>query len=173
MLQSGLPYTVAVAGSPSNTSAGSRANLVPGANPIPSNQNINFWFDPAAFTTPPAFTWGTLGRNSLNAPALYNFDFSVAKKFRFGESRELQFRSEFFNALNHPWASERDRGSRRRRDNYVDAAGEPADAVRSPAGILMDTPAMPVSRTVKRKSASVSRGYCMQRVKLWRGLMRA
>ncbi len=66
------------------------------------NQNINFWFDPAAFTTPPAFTWGTLGRNSLNAPALYNFDFSVAKKFKFSESRELQFRTELFNALNHP-----------------------------------------------------------------------
>jgi hypothetical protein len=43
-----------------------------------------------------------LGRNSLNAPALYNFDFSVAKKFRISESRELQFRTEFFNGLNHP-----------------------------------------------------------------------
>jgi len=102
VLQSGLPYTVTVAGSPSNTSAGSRANGVSGARPVPSNQNINFWFDPAAFTTPPAFTWGTLGRNSLNAPALYNLDLSAAKRFRFGESRELQFRTEFFNALNHP-----------------------------------------------------------------------
>jgi hypothetical protein len=102
VLQSGLPYTVTVAGSPSNTSAGSRANAVSGARPVPSNQNINFWFDPAAFTTPPAFTWGTVGRNSLNAPALYNLDLSAAKRFRFGESRELQFRTEFFNALNHP-----------------------------------------------------------------------
>jgi hypothetical protein len=102
VLQAGLPYTVTVSGSPSNTSAGSRANPVAGVNPIPSDQNIGLWFNPAAFTTPPAFTWGTLGRNSLNAPALYNFDFSVAKKFKFSESRELQFRSEFFNGLNHP-----------------------------------------------------------------------
>ena len=102
VLQSGLPYTVTVAGSPSNTGAGSRANPVAGVNPIPADQSLNQWFNPAAFTTPPAFTWGTLGRNSLNAPRLYNLDFSVSRKFKFGESRELQFRSEFFNGLNHP-----------------------------------------------------------------------
>jgi hypothetical protein len=102
VLQSGLPYTVTVAGSPSNTGAGSRANPIAGVNPIPANQNITQWFNPAAFATPPAFTWGTLGRNALNGPRLYNLDFSVSRKFKFGESRELQFRSEFFNGLNHP-----------------------------------------------------------------------
>src|SRR5215831_11527566 len=94
VLQSGLPYTVTVSGSPSNTGAGSRANPVPGINPIPDNQNFNLWFSPAAFVAPPAFTWGTLGRNSLNAPRLFNLDFSAAKKISFKESRELQFRSE-------------------------------------------------------------------------------
>lgn len=102
VLQGGLPFTVTVAGSPSNTGAGSRANPVPGANPIPSNQRIELWFDPAAFTTPPAFTWGTLGRNTLRAPALYNFDMSASRKFPFGEGREFQFRTEFFNGFNHP-----------------------------------------------------------------------
>ena len=102
VLQSGLPFTVQVSGSPSNTGAGSRANPVVGVNPYPANRNINHWFDPAAFATPAAFTWGTLGRNTLNAPSLYNFDFSIAKKFRLAEARELQFRSEFFNGLNHP-----------------------------------------------------------------------
>ena len=102
VMQSGLPFTVQVAGSPSNTSSGSRANAIAGANPYPSNRGIGQWFDPSAFTTPAAFTWGTLGRNSLNAPALYNFDFSIAKKFKFAEACELQFRSEFFNGFNHP-----------------------------------------------------------------------
>jgi len=102
VLQSGLPFTVTVSGSPSNTGAGSRANPVSGVNPYPANRSINQWFDPAAFTTPAAFTWGTLGRNSLNAPSLYNFDFSIAKKMRFSEGRDLQFRTEFFNGLNHP-----------------------------------------------------------------------
>jgi hypothetical protein len=102
VLQSGLPYTVTVAGSPSNTGAGSRANPVAGVDPNPADRSINSWFNPAAFATPPAFTWGTLARNSLNAPPMYNLDFSIAKKFRFGESSELQFRAEFFNGLNHP-----------------------------------------------------------------------
>ena len=102
MLQSGLPFTVLVPGSPANTGSASRANAVAGANPYPANRSIALWFDPAAFATPPAFTWGTLGRNTLNAPALYNFDFSIAKKFTFAESRQLQFRSEFFNGFNHP-----------------------------------------------------------------------
>jgi hypothetical protein len=102
VLQSGLPFTVTVPGSPSNTGAGSRANALPGSNPYPADPTINLWFDPTAFTTPAAFTWGTLGRNTLNGPALYNFDFSVGKKFKFSEARELQFRAEFFNGLNHP-----------------------------------------------------------------------
>jgi hypothetical protein len=33
---------------------------------------------------------------------LYNVAFSVVKKFRLNESRELQFRSEFFNGFNDP-----------------------------------------------------------------------
>ncbi len=102
VLQSGLPFTVTVPGSPSNTGAGSRANPVTSVNPIPSNQNINLWFDPNAFATPPAYTWGTLGRNTLRAPALYNVDFSVARKIVFQEVRQLEFRTEFFNGINHP-----------------------------------------------------------------------
>lgn len=102
VLQSGLPFTATVTGSPSNTGAGSRANAVAGGNPTPANRSINLWFDPNAFTTPAAYTWGTLGRNTLRAPALFNLDFSVARKFRFMESRQLEFRTEFFNGLNHP-----------------------------------------------------------------------
>src|SRR6185312_12200608 len=85
VLQSGLPYTVTVSGSPSNTGAGSRANPVPGVNPIPTQQSIAQWFNPAAFTTPPAFTWGALGRNTLTGPAIYNLDATISRKFVFGE----------------------------------------------------------------------------------------
>jgi hypothetical protein len=102
VLQSGLPFTVTVPGSPANTGSGSRANPVPGVSPNVDNQSINRWFNAAAFTTPPAFTWGTLGRNTLRGPAIYNFDFMAGKKFRFTERVVLEFRSEFFNALNNP-----------------------------------------------------------------------
>lgn len=102
VMQTGLPFTVTVPGSPSNTGSGSRANPVPGVDPRPAVRTIQQWFNPAAFATPPAFTWGTLGRNTLRGPALHNFDLSASKKWLFSESRELQFRAEFFNAFNTP-----------------------------------------------------------------------
>ena len=102
VMQSGLPYTIGVSGSPSNTGNGSRANPVPGVSPIPTSQSISQWFNPAAFTTPAAFTWGTLGRDTLRGPGLYNLDGSISRKFRFGEKREFSFRWELFNSLNHP-----------------------------------------------------------------------
>jgi len=97
-----LAYTVTVAGSPSNTGAGSRANAVAGVSPIPAQQSIAQWFNPAAFTAPAAYTWGTLGRNSLAGPAIYNLDATVSRKFTLGEQRDLGFRWEMFNTFNHP-----------------------------------------------------------------------
>ena len=102
VLQSGLPFTVTVPGSPSNTGASSRANPVSGTAPIPAQQSISEWFNPAAFAIPPAYTWGTLGRDSLNGPPLYNLDTDVNRKFVLGEHRELSFRWDMFNAPNHP-----------------------------------------------------------------------
>jgi hypothetical protein len=102
VMQSGLPFTVTYSGSPSNTGAGTRANLVPNVSPYPQQQTINLWFNPAAFTTPPAFTYGNVGRNTLNGPALYNLDASVSRRFAFTERKSLSFRWEMFNALNHP-----------------------------------------------------------------------
>ena len=52
---------------------------------------------------PPAFgTFGTSGRNIFPDAGFRNWDFSVAKKFHFGERVNAQFRAEFFNILNHP-----------------------------------------------------------------------
>ena len=102
VIQTGLPFTVTVPGSPSNTGSGSRANAVPGVSPDVANQSITNWFNPAAFSVPPAFTWGNLGRNTLRGPSIWNVDLSASKKFNFSESRRLEFRAEFFNSLNHP-----------------------------------------------------------------------
>jgi hypothetical protein len=42
-------------------------------------------------------------RNSLQLPGINNFDISLFKNFRFGESnRRIQLRADFFNAFNHP-----------------------------------------------------------------------
>ena len=49
----------------------------------------------------PLFTHGNLGRNVLRGPGINNWDISIAKDFKFAESKSLEFRSEFFNAFNH------------------------------------------------------------------------
>ena len=41
------------------------------------------------------------GVGTLRAPSVFNLDAMVAKRFRITESKNLQFRAEFFNALNH------------------------------------------------------------------------
>ena len=61
------------------------------------------YFDPCAFTTPPAGFLGTAGRNILRGPGLANLDFSLVKNTPIGylgESGKLEFRAEFFNLLN-------------------------------------------------------------------------
>lgn len=52
---------------------------------------------------PPALgTFGTMGRNIFRDTGFKNWDFSVAKNWKFGERFGAQFRAEFFNLLNHP-----------------------------------------------------------------------
>ena len=60
------------------------------------------WFDPCAFVPQPLGTFGNLGRNTLIGPGRSTIDFLVNKHFRISEKRELQFRTEVFNILNHP-----------------------------------------------------------------------
>ncbi|PYS74475.1 MAG: TonB-dependent receptor [Acidobacteria bacterium] len=43
-----------------------------------------------------------IGRNTFLLPAINNVDFSIFKNFRFGESKYIQIRADFFNVLNHP-----------------------------------------------------------------------
>jgi hypothetical protein len=61
------------------------------------------FFNPAAVGTALSATQGTviIGRNTGRAPSFVNTDFSVAKRFRLSERFNLDFRSEFFNLLNH------------------------------------------------------------------------
>jgi hypothetical protein len=43
-----------------------------------------------------------IGRNTFLLPAINNFDISIMKNFKFGESKTIQLRADFFNAFNHP-----------------------------------------------------------------------
>ena len=44
----------------------------------------------------------TIGRNTFLLPPINNFDISLFKNFRIGESKFIQVRADFFNAFNHP-----------------------------------------------------------------------
>jgi hypothetical protein len=48
------------------------------------------------------FRFGTTGRNSVIGPGIISFDASANKKFYLTESRFVEFRTEVFNAPNHP-----------------------------------------------------------------------
>lgn len=108
--RSGLPYTVINNDSVVLPGSGAVINPRPDlidpnpvlANPVPvpgGEQLLN----PAAFAGV-TDTLGTLGRNSLIGPGLYNIDLSVGRVFGLpwlGESGRLEFRADFFNFLNH------------------------------------------------------------------------
>jgi hypothetical protein len=44
----------------------------------------------------------TVGRNTLLAGGIDNFDVTMTKSFQIGEQKRLEFRREALNALNHP-----------------------------------------------------------------------
>jgi hypothetical protein len=43
-----------------------------------------------------------IGRNTFAIPRINNFDFSIFKNFKVGETKAFQIRADMFNALNHP-----------------------------------------------------------------------
>ena len=64
--------------------------------------NPNAYLNMACFPYPLHGQLGNLTRNSIRAPGLENFDFSLFKNNDlFHEKLRVQFRAEFFNILNH------------------------------------------------------------------------
>src|SRR5205085_4841521 len=101
--QSGFPTTVTIGGDIPNAGTGlTRPNLSGPANLDPGQRTIDRWFNTGAFSAPPAFTFGTAGRNIIDGPGTRAFTFSMTKAFRIVEQHQLQFRAEFFNIFNHP-----------------------------------------------------------------------
>jgi len=103
-LQSGLPFSVlATSNANCGCSSGSlRAELIGNPYPAGFHQNINQWFDPAAFSDPPLEAYGSAGRNIIPGPGLADLDLSLFKKFKLDDKRMFQLRGEYFNILNHP-----------------------------------------------------------------------
>ncbi len=102
-LQSGLPFLV-TATDLSNTGGihTQVADRVCNGNLPSDKRSIAAWFTTSCFTQPSAGRLGNSGRDILRAPGSANFDLSAFKRFPFGEQRWVQFRTDFFNAFNHP-----------------------------------------------------------------------
>jgi hypothetical protein len=103
-LQSGFAMTITNALDTSNAgglfdrpdSTGVNAALPRG------EQDPQRFFNPAAFTTALAGTFGNVGRNTMDTPGIIGLDFAMHKDFAFTERHKLQFRFEAFNFPNHP-----------------------------------------------------------------------
>ena len=79
-----------------------RPDLVPGV-PIYLNTNDpTQHLNPAAFALPALGQFGNLGRGAIRGKPINNLDFSFAKNWIVRERVNIQFRTELFNALNHP-----------------------------------------------------------------------
>jgi hypothetical protein len=67
----------------------------------PGTRTADQWFNPAAFTTPAAFTFGNVGRNTVYGPGRQTLDLALQREFSVTEQVKFQVRAEAFNALNH------------------------------------------------------------------------
>ncbi len=107
-LQDGFPFTVLCGPGNIQNGGGVCYPDSTGANPNLSDdqQTRTRFFNTDAYVDRiPAtgnFRFGTTGRNSVIGPGIISFDTSLNKKFNFTETKYLEFRTEIFNAPNHP-----------------------------------------------------------------------
>jgi len=106
-MQSGFPFTVNLRGDTAGAGAGTggifvRPNPVPGVDPyLPKSEWKNGrYLNPAAFAAPPAFQFGSVGRNSVYGPGYISLDAVLSRVFALGGSRRLELRAEAFNLTN-------------------------------------------------------------------------
>jgi hypothetical protein len=84
-----------------------RPNLIgdPYAGVCPNGSRVgtsSCWFNPSAFSVPPAGQFGDAGRNSLRGPTFAEFDPSLEKGFQLSEGTRITFGAEAYNLFNHP-----------------------------------------------------------------------
>jgi outer membrane receptor protein involved in Fe transport len=100
--QSGLPFNVSATDlSDTGGDHAQRANQICNGND-PPNQSIKHWFNTACYVQPGVGQFGDEQRDNIIGPRTTNLDLSLFKLFAIREGSSLEFRSDFFDALNHP-----------------------------------------------------------------------
>ena len=103
-VRSGQPINMVVSGDVANTGntvawwSYMRPNLV--GDPDAGSRSSARWFDPDAFEVPQFGSFGNAGRGLVHSESVTYFDFSLFKRFGWGEGRWVEVRSEFFNFFN-------------------------------------------------------------------------
>ena len=102
--QTGSPFSILMSCADVNAQGNNcRPNRLASGELPADGRSIGKWFDTAAFAIPFPQAYGNAGRNILRGPGTNTFDLGLSRSFAWGkiETRRLQIRSEFFNALNH------------------------------------------------------------------------
>jgi hypothetical protein len=102
-IRGGFPLTFEEIDFSHTNSRGERPNCN-GSIPVvkrPLSNGIQ-WFDGSSVSEPADKTFGSCGIGVVRGPGLNDLDLSLQKNFLFGESRKLQFRTDFLNTFNHP-----------------------------------------------------------------------
>ncbi len=109
LARTGFPVNVLMPSSylaPDGASGTERPDLVPGVSLTPpGGRRIAEWINPAAFAYPGTYSttgFGDAPRDLVRGPGTWQIDLSADKTFQLWEGGRLEFRSEFYNILNHP-----------------------------------------------------------------------
>jgi hypothetical protein len=108
-IRAGMPYNTTAADN-SNTGGGiqnratetcngnnGKSNFVPKINTV-----LQPYFNTACYSVPTTNVFGNEGRNDLNGPQNTNLDLAAFKEFQLWENLKFQWRTDAFDALNHP-----------------------------------------------------------------------
>ena len=85
----------------------SRPSVLSGCQLTPANQTVGQWYNPACFVSPaspavgPGYGFGNAPVGGLRSMQFWNLDVALTKNIFVTEKKQLQFRAEGYNVLNH------------------------------------------------------------------------
>ncbi|MBI1356315.1 MAG: TonB-dependent receptor plug domain-containing protein [Acidobacteria bacterium] len=101
-MSTGFASSLSGVGDTTGTGVSSRVSVVPGQVGFPGHDSRSReqWFNTNAFFVTPLGQFGNASRMPIYLPGMDNVDLSAIKDIQIVEGHTLQFRAEFFNALN-------------------------------------------------------------------------